>query len=73
MFHLFKKETKKKTYDPEKVVPVIRSSICTGEKVAGFRDKATGHMEEIMLIKNDQDLLKFREEYDIRGHIETIY
>ena len=75
-FHLFgKKETKKTTrrYDPEKVEPVIRSSICTGEKVAGFRDKKTGHLDEVMLIMNDRDLETFRKEYGIEGKIETIY
>ena len=29
-------------YDPESQYPVIRSSICTGEKVAGFKDKTGG-------------------------------
>ncbi len=75
-FHLFgKKETSKPTrrYDPEKVEPVIRSSICTGEKVAGFRDKKTGHLDEVMLIMNDCDLETFRKEYGIEGKIETIY
>ncbi len=75
-FHLFgKKEAKKPTrrYDPEKVEPVIRSSICTGEKVAGFRDKKTGHLDEVMLIMNDRDLETFRKEYGIEGKIETIY
>ena len=75
-FHLFgKKEAKKPTrrYDSEKVEPVIRSSICTGEKVAGFRDKKTGHLDEVMLIMNDRDLETFRKEYGIEGKIETIY
>ena len=75
-FHLFgKKEAKTATrrYDPGKVEPVIRSSICTGEKVAGFRDKKTGHLDEVMLIMNDRDLETFRKEYGIEGKIETIY
>ena len=29
-------------YDPATQIPVIRSSICTGEKVAGFKDKRSG-------------------------------
>ena len=31
-------------------IPVIRASICTGEKVAGFQDIHTGKFTEIMLI-----------------------
>ena len=62
-----------KTYDQGRVVPVIRSSICTGEKVAGFRDVQTGHIEEVMLIRNDLDLQRFRTEYGITGNIEVIY
>ena len=52
---------------------MIRSSICTGEKVAGFRDLQTGHVEEVMLIKNEKDLQQFRSEYGITGNIEVIY
>ena len=37
-----KKKTEHKTYDHEKLEPVIRCSICTGEEVAGFRDRETG-------------------------------
>lgn len=45
--------------------PVIRSSICTGEKVAGFKDLKTGKFEDIMLIRNDQDLDEFLSLYGI--------
>lgn len=38
-------------YDSESQYPVIRSSICTGEKVAGFKDKTGGHFTEVMLVK----------------------
>ncbi len=37
--------TKKKQtipFDPETQEPVIRASICTGERTAGFADKQTG-------------------------------
>jgi hypothetical protein len=63
----------RRSYDPARVVPVIRSSICTGEKVAGFRDLQTGHVEEVMLIKNEKDLQQFGPEYGITGNIEVIY
>lgn len=43
--------------------PVIRSSICTGEKVAGYRETATGRFAEVMLIRNDADLEQFLRDY----------
>lgn len=49
------------SYDPEKKTPVIRCSICSGEQVGGLKDKATGHFEELMLIKDDRDLEIFRQ------------
>ena len=52
-------------YDRENQKPVIRSSICTGEKIAGFRDINTGKFTEIMLIRDNRDLDKFLTEYDI--------
>lgn len=45
--------------------PVIRSSICTGEKVAGFRDLATNKFEDIMLIRDQKDLDAFMRQYGI--------
>lgn len=35
---MFHKKTEKKEYDKERLIPVIRCSICTGEQVAGFKD-----------------------------------
>ena len=55
------------------MTPVIRCSICTGEKVAGFRDNATGKFTDVMLIKSSQDLEAFRKKYGIKGEIEKIY
>ena len=54
-------------------VPVIRCSICTGEKVAGFKDPVTGRIEEVMLIQSDHDLARFRSKYKIKGEIEKVY
>lgn len=59
-------------YDPETQTPVIRSSICTGEKVAGFRDKKSGHFSEVMLIRSDKDLAEFKRLYRV-DHITTEY
>ena len=46
--------------------PVLRASICTGEKVAGYRDTATGRFTEVMLIRNDEDLRQFLTAYGLR-------
>ena len=45
--------------------PVIRASICTVEKVAGFRSTEDGHFEELMLIRNDSDLREFMRLYGV--------
>ena len=61
------------SYDHENKKPVIRASICTGEQVAGFKELHTGAFEEIMLIRNNDDLLAFKERYGIEGEIEKMY
>ena len=53
--------------------PVIRSSICTGEKVAGFREKEGGRFREVALIRTPADLEAFKRKYGIDGEIPTIY
>lgn len=69
-----KKETAKPDFNKEGKKPVIRASICTGEKVAGFRDEKTGHIEELMLITGDKDLEKFMLMYDVkREEIEKVW
>ena len=60
-------------YDAERLQPVIRSSICTGEKTAGFLDLLTGRFTEVMLIRTPRDLDDFRAQYGIEGEIKTIY
>ncbi len=62
---IFKKKTTVITYDRENLRPVIKSSICTGEKVAGFKDIRTGKFKDIMLIRNDRDLESFMDTYGI--------
>ena len=61
-FH--KKETK--SFDRETETPIIRASICTGEQVAGLKDKRTGQFKEILLIRTPEDRRKFLETYGIR-------
>lgn len=70
---VFKKSYPAESYDPSLLRPVILSSICTGEKTAGFQEIATGKFREVMLVKTDADIKKFREQYRIEGEIKTIY
>ena len=60
-------------YDKETLEPVVRSSICTGEKVAGFRERDTGRFREVSLIRSAVDLDAFQKKYGIEGEIPTIY
>ena len=60
-----KKPREKKAYDPARWKPVIRCSICTGEMAAGFKERATGRFEEVMLIRDDRDLARFEKEYGV--------
>jgi hypothetical protein len=62
-----------KTYDSVNKKPIIRASICNGEQVAGFKDINTGVFEEVMLIRNTEDLVSFKETYGITGEIEKTY
>ncbi len=70
---LFKKKTVTKTYDKDNKKPVIKASICNGEQVAGFKDIHTGKIEEIMLIKEREDLEAFKKMYGIDEEIEKEY
>ena len=76
MFSIFSKKTKStavKSYDPALKSPALRCSIGTGEQVAGFKDISTGKFEEVMLIRGEEDLQAFRQQYGIPGDIEKIY
>lgn len=73
---LFRKHSRQPTvqpWDKEQMTPVIRCSICTGEQVAGFRNRTTGKMEEVMLLRDEADLQTFKSRYGITGDIEKIY
>lgn len=59
-------------FDPDKQYAIIRCSICTGEKVAGFKNKEDGHFTEVMLIRSYEDELRFKELYNLET-IKTEY
>ena len=59
-------------FDPEKQIAVLRSSICTGEKGAGFKDLEGGRFTEVMLIRCREDERRFREIYGLET-VKTEY
>ena len=74
MFGWKKKEPAPPAYPPEEYEPVIRSSICTGEKVACMRNRQTGRMTEIMLIRSQEDMDSFCRRYQLSpDQIKTVY
>ena len=61
-------------FDMEACEPVIRSSICTGEKVACMRERDSGRLHEVMLIRTEEDLDSFCRSYGLeREKIKTVY
>lgn len=60
-----KPEKTLKTYDRENLKPILKCSICTGEKVAGFKNIHNGRFEEVMVIRNEQELEAFKSKYGI--------
>jgi hypothetical protein len=65
LFGRKKKQEPAIQFDPETQYAVIRSSICTGEKVAGFKNKVDGHFTELMLIRSPADEKLFKESYGV--------
>ena len=65
--HMFKKKAQiqKASYDKENQIPVMKCSICNGERVVGFKDIHTGKFEEVMFVRNDRDLEEFKAKYGV--------
>lgn len=70
---LFRKKVTAQYYDKKNKKPVIKTSICNGEQVAGFKDIHTGKIEEVMLIRNPAELETFKSMYGIEEEIEKEY
>lgn len=70
---LFGKKIVVRNYDRENKKPVIKASICNGEQVAGFKDIHTNKIEEVMLIRGEDDLNKFKDMYGIEEEITKEY
>jgi len=73
LFFKRQKKPSQTSYDPSKQIPILHCSICTGEKVAGFRDIETGKFEDVMLIRSAADLEAFKRQYGITGEIAKEY
>ena len=59
-------------FDPTRQRAALRCSICTGEQVAGFQDIRSGQFEEVMLIRGEADLQRFKSQYGVQ-EIVKIY
>ena len=68
-----KRRQEVRDYDRERKEPVVRCSICTGERVAGFLERGSNHFEEVMLVRGEEDLREFRELYGIQEVPREIY
>ncbi|MBO4653571.1 MAG: aspartate dehydrogenase [Lachnospiraceae bacterium] len=62
----------KVAYDPQTQYAVIRSSICTGEKVAGFKNKKNGQFTDVMVIRTPEDEARFKEIFGLDS-VKTEY
>ena len=69
------------SYDKSEKIPTIRSSICTGEQVADFKDPVSGKFEELMLVRDGRDFQEFQRRYQVKeseirrewgGYYETV-
>jgi len=47
------------------MIPVVRASICTGERVAGFKEPASGKFHDLALIRSDGELREFLRTYGV--------
>ncbi len=55
----FRKKPRPLRFPPEEYEPVLRKSICTGEQTACVRERATGRLREVQLIRTRQELEEF--------------
>ena len=74
---LFRKKQsiqKENLFPAERFEPVIRKSICTGEMTACMRNRETGRVHEVMIIRDSVDLDRFSAEYGADpSRIKTVY
>lgn len=59
-------------FDAHRQIPIIKCSICTGEQIAGFKDKETQAFTEVMVLRTEADLVCFKKVYGL-GNIRKEY
>lgn len=59
-------------YDENIHEAVIRCSICTGEQVAGFKNRQDGNFVGVMVIQSEKDLENFKRLYRV-DDVKKIY
>lgn len=59
-------------YDENMHEAVIRCSICTGEQVAGFKNRQDGSFVGVMVIQSEKDLENFKRLYRV-DDVKKIY
>ena len=60
-------------YDKEKEYPVIRKSICTGERGFGFKNISDNKFRDVALIRSDKELQTVLKSYAITDEVKTEY
>lgn len=74
LFNRKQPEPETTRFDPALYEPVIRSSICTGERVACMRERDTGRLHELQLIRTEEDIKAFCRRYHVEEKsIRTVY
>ncbi len=72
LFH--KRAPEPPRFPPEEFEPVLRCSICTGEQTACMRERSTGKLRELELIRSEADLEDFCRTYGVRREdIRKVY
>lgn len=61
-----KRQIQRADYDRENWKPILKCSICNGERVAGFKNIHTGEFREEIFIRDDSDLQAFMLKYGIK-------
>ena len=61
-------------FPADRYEPVLRRSICTGETTACVRERKTGKLYELLLIRSEQELKQFAKDYGVDpSEIPTVY
>ena len=71
LFHQKKAELR---FPPEAFEPLLRRSICTGETTGCVRERTSGKLREVQLIRDRRDLEEFCRACGVRPEdLKTVY